>query len=217
VADANVISMFWDDITCHTLVHALDREEPKTTKELLNIATWHTSSKEVVGPAFLLGNADITTNGGRAAPTKTTIKRARKGTKGSKKGLKQWPYHVTIVTGYNGDDEEADDSSKEGIAATEHDSRCQMRLPKNHFKKLLEATCLHHSYPVKHKLKDCTMMKKFMTWGGFSQGRKPGGDSGGKSAVLIPGEGEVMSIFDWLGRWHVRQNETHTRLKSLSC
>jgi hypothetical protein len=33
---------------------------------------------------------------------------------------------------------------------------------KNHFEKLLETTCLHHPYPVKHTLKDCTMMKKFM-------------------------------------------------------
>jgi hypothetical protein len=57
-------------------------------------------------------------------------------------------------------------------------------------------TCLHHSYPVKHKLKDCTMMKNFMTLGAFSKSRKPGGDPGGKSAAPIPGEAGVMTIFD---------------------
>jgi hypothetical protein len=72
----------------------------------------------------------------------------------------------------------------------------QTQLPKDHFKKLLEATCLHHSYPVKHKLKDCTLMKKFMTSGALSKDRKPGGDPGRKSAAPILGEAEVMTIFD---------------------
>jgi hypothetical protein len=71
-----------------------------------------------------------------------------------------------------------------------------MRPPKNHFKKLLEVTCLHHSYPVKHKLKDCTLMKKFMTSGAFSKDRKPRGDLGGKSAAPILGEAEVTKMFD---------------------
>jgi hypothetical protein len=39
VADVNVILVFWDGTTCHTLVHELGREQPKTTKELLNIVT----------------------------------------------------------------------------------------------------------------------------------------------------------------------------------
>jgi hypothetical protein len=67
---------------------------------------------------------------------------------------------------------------------------------KDVFKKLLEVSCPHYSYPVKNKLKDCTMMKKFMTSGAFSKGRKLGGEPGGKSVVLILGEVEVMAIFD---------------------
>jgi hypothetical protein len=39
VADADAISEFWDGTTCHTLVHELGHEQPKTTKELLDIAT----------------------------------------------------------------------------------------------------------------------------------------------------------------------------------
>jgi hypothetical protein len=71
-----------------------------------------------------------------------------------------------------------------------------MWTPKDHFKKLLKVTCPYHSYPIKHMLKDCTMMKNFMMSGAFSKGRKPGGDLGGKSAVPIPEEVEVMTIFD---------------------
>jgi hypothetical protein len=57
-------------------------------------------------------------------------------------------------------------------------------------------TCLYHTYPVKHKLKDYTMMKKFMTSGTFSKGSKSGGDPGGKSVAPILGEAKVMKIFD---------------------
>jgi hypothetical protein len=82
------------------------------------------------------------------------------------------------------------------VAATECNFKRQTRQPKDHFEKLLEAACLHHSYSVKHKLKDCTLMKKFVTLGAFSKDRKLGGDPGGKSAAPIPGKAEVMTIFD---------------------
>jgi hypothetical protein len=62
--------------------------------------------------------------------------------------------------------------------------------------KLLKVTYPHHAYPVKHKLKDCTMMKKFMTSGAFSKGKKPRGDPDGKRVPPIPGEAEIMTIFD---------------------
>jgi hypothetical protein len=88
VADANVILVFWDGMTCRTLVHELDREQLKTTKELLDITTRHASSEEVVGATLLLGNAGMATSGGQATPTKATVKSARKGAKGGKKGPK---------------------------------------------------------------------------------------------------------------------------------
>jgi hypothetical protein len=68
--------------------------------------------------------------------------------------------------------------------------------PKDHFEKLLKATCLRHSYHIKHKLKDCTQMKKIIASGAFPKDRKQGGDPGGKSAAPILGDAEVMTIFD---------------------
>jgi hypothetical protein len=63
----------------------------------------------------------------------------------------------------NGDDGEEVDNSNGGFVATaKRDFKRQTRPPKDHFEKLLEATCPHHPYPVKHKLRDCTMMRKFM-------------------------------------------------------
>jgi hypothetical protein len=53
----------------------------------------------------------------------------------------------------------------------------------------------NHSYPIKHKLKNYTMMKNFMTSRALSRGRKPEGDPGGKDAAPTPGEVSVMTIF----------------------
>jgi hypothetical protein len=76
VADVDVISAFYDGMTCRILVHELSHEQPKTTKELLDIATRHASNKEEVGATFILGNARAAANCGRAVPTKATVKGA---------------------------------------------------------------------------------------------------------------------------------------------
>jgi hypothetical protein len=57
VADADFISTFWYGTTCHSLVHELDCEQPRTTKELIDIATQHTSGEVAVGATFTLVNA----------------------------------------------------------------------------------------------------------------------------------------------------------------
>jgi hypothetical protein len=51
----------------------------------------------------------------------------------------------------------------------------------------LEAACPNHMYPIKHKLKDCTMMKNFMTLGALSMGKKQDGEPGGKCAASFQG------------------------------
>jgi hypothetical protein len=82
------------------------------------------------------------------------------------------------------------------MVAAERNIKRQTRPPKkDHFKKLLEATCLHHSYPIKHKLKDHAMMKKFMTAGTFSKGNRSEGDLEGKGVTPLPRETEVMAVF----------------------
>jgi hypothetical protein len=94
------------------------------------------------------------------------------------------------------DDEKAGNSGQEYVAATECNFKHQALQSKDHFEKLLEETCQNNLYPVKHKLKDCTMMKKIHDIGVLSKGRKPMGDLGGKDATPIPGEAMVMTIFD---------------------
>jgi hypothetical protein len=45
---------------------------------------------------------------------------------------------------------------------TPGDLQCEASSPcpqQDHFEKLLEETCSNHTYPIKHKLKDCDMIK----------------------------------------------------------
>jgi hypothetical protein len=79
--------------------------------------------------------------------TKATDGDAKSGTRSDKRGSKWWPQGVTVATSCDeGDnDNDASDSNED------------------HFKKLLKATCPNHTYPVRHKLKECTMMDNYMT------------------------------------------------------
>jgi hypothetical protein len=52
VADTDVIEALFSGTTCESLVHKLGRKSPRTTKELLDIATSHASSEEAVGAIF---------------------------------------------------------------------------------------------------------------------------------------------------------------------
>jgi hypothetical protein len=89
--------------------------------------------------------------------------------------------------------EEIENSDEDFIAAVERDFKRRMRPPKDLFEKILAADYPHHLYPVKHKLRDCTMMRRFMS----SAGTPPGGDElardrRGRGMVL--GEAEVATI-----------------------
>jgi hypothetical protein len=71
----------------------------------------------------------------------------------------------------------------------------QARQPKDHFEKLLKTASLNHTYPVKHKLKDYTMMKNFMNSVALSKGKKLEGDLAEKGTTSIPGEVAVITIY----------------------
>jgi hypothetical protein len=68
----------------------------------------------------------------------------------------------------------------------------------DHFEKLLKATCPNHTYPVKHKLKECTVMKNYMTMRNQARNKKPEGDSTVKAAAPFLEEKAVLSIYGGL-------------------
>jgi hypothetical protein len=65
-------------MTCQTLVHKLGCDQPKTTKELLDIAIHYPSGEEVIGVVFILGDGKTVLDAGRGgAPSKATGKGAK--------------------------------------------------------------------------------------------------------------------------------------------
>jgi hypothetical protein len=52
VANVDMIRAFLSRTTCESLVHKLGSKRPRTTKELLDIATSHASGKEAVEAIF---------------------------------------------------------------------------------------------------------------------------------------------------------------------
>ena len=56
VIDTDIISAFLSGTTCESLIHKLGCLKPRTTRDLLDVATNHAFGEEVVGTVF---------NGGR--------------------------------------------------------------------------------------------------------------------------------------------------------
>jgi hypothetical protein len=116
----------------------------------------------------------------------------KKGAKGRKKGQKCRPRRPTAVTNDGSVGEKIESSDEEFMASAEHDFKRCTWPPKDHFEKVLEAACPHHPYPVKHKLRDCTMMKRFMSSGTPAAAAELARNLGGRGTAL--GEAKVTTI-----------------------
>jgi hypothetical protein len=123
ICDDNIISMFWSNTNCRTLEHELSHDQPKTTKELLNITIRHASSEEAVEAIFAQENRKAAPNGSRGVPLKAVSKGGKRSAKGNKRGPKRRPQRVMVTTSCDegGNDKEVDDSHEELIAAAERD------------------------------------------------------------------------------------------------
>jgi hypothetical protein len=86
ICDVDVISAFWSSMTCRTLVQELCREQLKTTKELLDIATRHASSEEVIKAIFIQGGGKVVLSSGRETSAIATDKGTKRGIKSDKRG-----------------------------------------------------------------------------------------------------------------------------------
>jgi hypothetical protein len=61
---------------------------------------------------------------------------------------------------------------------------------------LLEETCPNHTYPVKHKLRDCNMMKSFMASGSLARGMEVDEALDESNRPPFPREDTMMMIYD---------------------
>jgi hypothetical protein len=140
-----------------------------TTKELLNITAQYATSKKAAKALLVPSGREAAPNSSKAAPSNITAQDAMKDAKGGKKRRKQRPQWVATVVDYDSNDnEKANDSNKEHVTTAVYSGQCQARPPTELFERLLEEACMNHAYRVKHKLKDCAMMKNLMTSGSFT-------------------------------------------------
>jgi hypothetical protein len=81
------------------------------------------------------------------------------------------------------------------ISTTTRSGRCSARMPKDYFKRLLKEACPNHTYPIGHKLKDCGIMRSFMTSGSLTWGIEPDKGLDGSDVAPSPKENAVMTVF----------------------
>jgi hypothetical protein len=159
-----------------------------TTEEWHSVAALHVVSTKAVQLRPAPSNS-------RGAPLDIAIEDAKEGTTGGKKRYKQ-RRQETVTDHDRGVNERAGDSSAEHAAEAMGSSRRQARPPTDHFEKLLKEALSNHTYPVKHKLRDYSMMKSFMTSWSLSRGLEVNAVSAEDDATPFPREGAVMTIYD---------------------
>jgi hypothetical protein len=95
-----------------------------------------------LGPFSSRATKKAVAAGGRGALTNAFGKGAKRSTKGSMRGPKRHPQHVTFTISYDEDDndKEADDFNEEHAVVVERDLKHQARQPADHFERLLEVT-----------------------------------------------------------------------------
>jgi hypothetical protein len=107
------------------------------------------------------------------APPSVAIEGAEVGIKADKKRHKQ--HHSEVSTDDDGGiNEQAGGTSVKHATEAVGNSKHQARPSMNHFEKLLEESCLNHAYIVKHKLRDCSLMKSFVAMGSLPRARGHG-------------------------------------------
>jgi hypothetical protein len=168
---------FQNGTTCTSLIHRLGRRMPRTTRELLDIASNHVDGKEAVA-------ATLNTPHGKGKQ----VLYYGEGTSSCFKKKKNDKHHrdnnfVAPV--------ERKVSHPKGNPAKHAPAR-------DHFEKLLDVPCPHHEVLVKHTLRECRLMKNYVKARTADQTEKqgPSHDSDDGAGAVFPGEdGTVHMIF----------------------
>jgi hypothetical protein len=71
----------------------------------------------------------------------------------------------------------------------------QVKQPMDHLKRLLKEACPNLAYPIRHKLKDCDMMKGVMISGSLTYGMKLEDDPGRSDTMSFPREDAIIIVY----------------------
>jgi hypothetical protein len=80
------------------------------------------------------------------------------------------------------------------ISITVYSDKRPVGPPTDHFKRLLVEACQNHAYPVRHKLKYCSMMKSFMTSRSLTWGAELGEGPDGSDMTPFSEQNAVVMV-----------------------
>jgi hypothetical protein len=140
--DNDAISVFQNGMTCTSLIHRLERRMARTTRELLDIASNHPDSEEAVA-------ATLNTSQGKGKQVVDHGEGTSARFKKKKKNDKRRRDNNFV-------------SAVECKAWHPKGNPTKLAPTRDHFEKLLDASCPHHKVPVKHTLRECRLMKNYV-------------------------------------------------------
>jgi hypothetical protein len=140
--DNDAISAFQNGTTCTSLIHRLGSRMPRTTQELLDIASNHADGEEAVAVTLNTpqGKGKQVVDHGEG--TSSCFKKKKK-----KNKCRRDDYFVAAV---------------EHKASRPKGNPGKPAPTRDHFEKLLDAPCPHYEVPVKHTLRECRLMKNYI-------------------------------------------------------
>jgi hypothetical protein len=140
--DNDTISAQQNGTTCTSLIHRLGRRMPHMTRDLLDIANNHAYGEEAVAVTLNTPQGKGKQVVDHSEGTSSRFKREKKNDK-----RRHDDNFVTAV--------ERKTSRPKGNPTKPAPS-------KDHFERLLDASCPHHEVPVKHSLRGCRLMKNYV-------------------------------------------------------
>jgi hypothetical protein len=140
--DNDAISAFQNGTTCTSLIPRLGRRMPRTTRELLDIASNHTNGEVAVTATLNTPQAKGKQVMDHGEGTSLHFKRKKKNDKRCRDD--------NLVAAV-----ECKTSRPKG-------NRTKPAPSKDHLERLLDAPCQHHEVLVKHTLRDCRLMKNYV-------------------------------------------------------
>jgi hypothetical protein len=180
--DNDAISALQNDMTCTSLIHRLGHRMPRTTRELLDIASNHADGEEAVAATLNTPQSKGKQVVDHGEGTSSRFKKKKK-----KNKHRRDDNFVAVV--------ERKTSHPKG-------NPTKPAPTKDHFERLMDVPCPHHEVPVKHTLWECRLKKNYVKGTlkprtadqPLKGGPSPDNDDGAGAA--FPGEdGEVHMIF----------------------
>jgi hypothetical protein len=165
-------------------------EEPR------GVGTQHTTSYEVVTLCPAQGGSEMTPSSNKVTTSDIVAHSAQEGIKVVNKQHKQCLQGTMTAISRNDDhDWEVGSSGMGCCSTTTRKNKHPTRPPTDHFKRLLEESYPNHAYAIRHKLKDCGMMRNFMTSGTLTWGTELDEGTNGSNTTPFPEDNTITTVY----------------------